>query len=244
MARSGRRGGQLRRRARAARTRPGPSPTRPPRSRPVAHSPARGARRRSSASSGKTSDDDRQLHDLDADVEDQQRPQQRPRPGLVDARARRRSRGRARGRSRRPREPRPARAVEAEVAARRCRGRWRARPRRQSRHRYQPATTAIDSAMIGSTTADGTSTRPSAASMNVTEWASVKRRRREHDLAQPPRPGDQRQQEQDVVDAGEQVLGAELEELPEPLARGLLGGERRLLGVERGAARPSGRGRR
>ena len=37
----------------------------------------------------------------------------------------------------------------------------------------------------------------------------------------------------------EQVLGAQPEELPEPLVPGLPGGEGRVVGVERGAARPA-----
>ena len=86
--------------------------------------------------------------------------------------------------------------------------------------------------MTGSTNHEGTCTTPSAARMKVTEWASVKvvaartisRRRRE--------PGDQRQQEEDVVDPGVEVLGAEAEELPVLLEQRLMGGERRVLGVE------------
>ena len=68
--------------------------------------------------------------------------------------------------------------------------------------------------MTGSTSDAGTATRPSAARMKVTEWASVKVVAASHDLAQTARPGDERQQEQDVVDPAEQMLGAEAEELP------------------------------
>ena len=46
--------------------------------------------------------------------------------------------------------------------------------RRQIRHRCRPATTAIERAMTGSTSEAGTATRPSAARMKVTEWATVK----------------------------------------------------------------------
>ena len=62
------------------------------------------------------------------------------------------------------------------------------------------------------------------------------RRRREHHVAQAPRPHDQGEQEQDVVDAEQQVLGTEHEEVPEPLEHRLLRGERRSRAVERCAA--------
>jgi hypothetical protein len=59
---------------------------------------------------------------------------------------------------------------------------------------------------------------------------------RQHYFAQAAGPCDQRQQEQDVVEPCQQMLGAEPEELPEPRIRRLMGRERRMRGVEGAAA--------
>ena len=124
-------------------------------------------------------------------------------------------------------EPEPVHEAEAEhhasrvhAAASRPSGPSRrlevggVRPRRQSRHRCRPATTAIESAMTGSTIDAGTLTRPSAARMNVTECATVKvvaastisRRRRD------PAISASRNRMWSIPRV--EVLGAEAEELP------------------------------
>ena len=77
--------------------------------------------------------------------------------------------------------------------------------------------------MTGSTNDAGTRTRPSAARMKVTEWASVKvvaastisRSRRD--------PAISASRNRMWSMPGEQVLGAEPEELPEPLAAATAG---------------------
>ena len=139
-----------------ARTTRGPSRTRPRRSRrsPRARRAVRAGASR--ASSREDDQDDRELHGLDPEVEDEQRRQQRPREGLVDPE--------------RAGEPEPVHQAEAEDhreprATPRRRGRGArcaavsssvACDRRcQIRHRCRPATTAIESAMTGSTSDGG-----------------------------------------------------------------------------------------
>ncbi len=130
-------------------------------------------------------DDDRELHGLDPDVEDEERDEQLPRERLVDPEG--------------PGEPEPLDEPEGEddgqagppgASSEKCpcspttisSARDR---RRQSRHRYQPATAAIDRAMSGSTTIAGGLTTPRAARMNVIECAIVNA-----DAVRRPRAGD------------------------------------------------------
>ncbi len=54
----------------------------------------------------------------------------------------------------------------------------------------------------------------------------------QYDFAQPPGSGNQRQQEQNMIDTEQQVLGAEPEELPEALRPALADGEGVVFGVQ------------
>ncbi len=190
---------------RAARTTSGPSRRRRRRSRrwPRARRAAPGGA--ATASTGKTSRMIAELDGLDAEVEHEQRRQQRPRErrGRCPS-ARAKPRPCTRPKHEHDPSAQPAGPVEPERAARPSSS--VASPRRHSRQRCQAATTAIESAMTGSTIDAGQRDDAERGEDEGHRVRDGERRGGEHDLAQPARPGDQRQQEQDVVDA--RVAGA------------------------------------
>ena len=108
-----------------------------------------------------------------------------------------------------------------------------------TRQRYQAATTAIDDGDERFDDRAGHRHEPERGEDERDRVRDRERGRHEHDVAQASGPDDEGEEEEDVVDAEQQVLGAEHEEVREPLDQRLLGVEERGLTVERGVARAS-----